>query len=196
MTNVAVLCRVSTGKQDLETQRDQLRDYCKRRGYRIIKEYAEVESAAGNESNLWNQIQFDCRNGAVPGHEKTYYDILIVWSVDRLPGARSGPYAILRSILRLREMAVDVESLQEPFLSTVGALGEAVLIPILGWIATQEREKISERTKAGLARARKAGRVRPRGKDRKPRKTRKDKGYSRKDWRRKRIREKKGVPSI
>ena len=57
-------------------------------------------------------------------------------------------------------------SLQEPYLDSLGPFAE-VVVSLLASIAKLEREKIRERTLAGLARARKAGRIggRPKAED-------------------------------
>jgi DNA invertase Pin-like site-specific DNA recombinase len=64
------------------------------------------------------------------------------------------------------DFAQRYRSLQESYIDTLGPFGD-VVISLLASIAKLEREKIRERTLAGLARARKAGRVggRPRAQD-------------------------------
>ena len=72
----------------------------------------------------------------------------------------------IKNILDLNEWGVKFISYQEPFLDTTHQLSE-MLIPIFAWIAKQEAKKISERTKAGLERAKREGKTlgRPRGND-------------------------------
>jgi len=55
-------------------------------------------------------------------------------------------------------MGVRFRSYTESYLDTLGAFGEAI-IAVLGCIAKQERQRISERVLAGLQRARKEGRI-------------------------------------
>jgi DNA invertase Pin-like site-specific DNA recombinase len=49
-------------------------------------------------------------------------------------------------------------SYSEPHFRTTGPAGE-LMIAVAAWIAEQERKRISERTRAGLAKARKQGRI-------------------------------------
>jgi putative DNA-invertase from lambdoid prophage Rac len=74
----------------------------------------------------------------------------LVWSADRL--SRQGPYETLEVVKRLSTYGVRFRSLQQPFLDTTNGFGE-VLLALFGWLASEERRLISERTKAGLKRA-------------------------------------------
>lgn len=77
--------------------------------------------------------------------------------------------AILQLIDRLKKCGVRVVSYQEPWTEAPGELAD-ILYAIAGWAARMESQRRSERTRAGLERARSQGRGR-RGKDRTPRRT-------------------------
>jgi DNA invertase Pin-like site-specific DNA recombinase len=64
----------------------------------------------------------------------------------------------LRLLEELRAWGVGWRSFQEAYIDTLGPFAE-VVIALLASIAKMEREKIRERTLAGLARARKQGRI-------------------------------------
>jgi DNA invertase Pin-like site-specific DNA recombinase len=66
--------------------------------------------------------------------------------------------ATLQHLQRLTSYGVNWRSLTEQYLDSCGIFRDAVL-SILATIAQQERVRISERVQAGLARARKHGRV-------------------------------------
>jgi DNA invertase Pin-like site-specific DNA recombinase len=87
---------------------------------------------------------------------KRRFDILLVWSPDRL--SRQGPYETLDVVKRLSAYGVRFRSLQQPFLDTCNGFGE-VLLALFGWLASEERRLISERTKCGMARARAKGHI-------------------------------------
>jgi DNA invertase Pin-like site-specific DNA recombinase len=59
-------------------------------------------------------------------------------------------------IEQLRAAGIRVLSHQESWLDTGGLVGELVLT-IFAWVAKQERERIGERVRAGLTRARAQG---------------------------------------
>jgi hypothetical protein len=59
-------------------------------------------------------------------------------------------------LTRLTQYGVQFESLQEQFFGTTGPFGD-MLIALFACMAKIERERISERTKAGVARARAEG---------------------------------------
>jgi len=145
---VAIYARVSTDDkgQDVENQLMQLREYCKAKGYSIFKEYTEYITGTGKKRRpAFEEMMEDAR--------KRKFDILLVWSYDRF--SRAGLKDI-HYINDLNEWGVKFVSYQESFLDTTSEMGE-LLLPIFAWIAKQEAKKISERTKAGLQRARSEG---------------------------------------
>jgi DNA invertase Pin-like site-specific DNA recombinase len=58
----------------------------------------------------------------------------------------------------LRGYGIQYLSYSEPHFRTTGPAGE-LMIAVAAWIAEQEHKRISERTIAGLAKARRAGRI-------------------------------------
>lgn len=128
--------RVSTKDQKLELQRSALIDY----GCEII--YEEKQSAAKNRPELQKLLK-----KIRPG------DSVVVWKIDRL--ARS-----LRELIDLvtgfRSEGVEFVSINDN-INTTTAQGRLVF-NLFGSFGEFERELISERTRAGLAEARKHGR--------------------------------------
>ena len=84
------------------------------------------------------------------------FDILLFWSLDRL--SREGTVETLNHLQRLTGYGVDYRSFAEQYLDSTGIFKEAV-IGILAAVAKQERVRLSERTIAGLERAKAQGRV-------------------------------------
>ena len=79
-------------------------------------------------------------------------DVLVVWKLDRL--GRSLPH-LVEVINGLRESGIGFRSLQEQIDTT--SAGGRFYLHILAALAEFERELISERTKAGMAAARRRG---------------------------------------
>ena len=90
------------------------------------------------------------------------FDLVVFWALDRL--TREGPLKTLLYLEQLASSDVKFKSFTEPMLDTTTPVGE-LLIPILSWVAKQERQRISDRTRAGLETARHKGKTlgRPRG---------------------------------
>ena len=84
------------------------------------------------------------------------FDALLFWSLDRL--SRQGALETLQHLNRLTGYGVQWRSLTEQHLDSTGLFREAV-ISILAVIAKQERIRLSERTRAGLERARRQGKA-------------------------------------
>jgi DNA invertase Pin-like site-specific DNA recombinase len=82
------------------------------------------------------------------------FDLLLFWSLDRL--TREGTYKTLAYLRRLTDAGVKFKSYTEQYIDSLGVFGEAI-IGVLAAVAAQERIRISERTKAGLARTRAQG---------------------------------------
>lgn len=144
----AIYARVSTDDkgQDTENQLIQLRQYCLAKNYEVYKEYTEYVSGTGKKKRpAFEELMEDAR--------RRKFDVLLVWSYDRF--SRAGLKDI-HYISDLNQWGVKFMSYQESFLDTTSEMGE-LLTPIFAWIAKQEAKKISERTKAGLVRAKQEG---------------------------------------
>jgi DNA invertase Pin-like site-specific DNA recombinase len=157
-TAVALYGRVSTKDkgQDTENQLRQLRHFAKTQGWKIVAEY--VDQASGKHSD---REQFKKLFSAASRRE---FDVVLFWSLDRL--SREGVVETLNHLQRLTSYAVNYRSFTEQYLDSTGLFKEAV-IGILAAVAKQERVRLSERTIAGLDRARAQGRVggRPKAED-------------------------------
>jgi DNA invertase Pin-like site-specific DNA recombinase len=84
------------------------------------------------------------------------FDVVWFWSLDRF--SREGVLETLHHLQRLAQYGVGYRSLTEQYLDSCGIFKDAVL-SILATIAKQERIRLSERVHAGLAKARREGRV-------------------------------------
>jgi DNA invertase Pin-like site-specific DNA recombinase len=148
---VALYARVNTkeGKgQDTENQLIQLRTFAGSQGWTVVHEY--VDRASGKRGD---REQFQKMFSAASRRE---FDIVLFWSLDRL--SREGTAETLNHLQRLTGYGVNYRSFTEQYLDSTGIFKEAV-IGILAAVARQERVRLSERTIAGLQRARSQGRV-------------------------------------
>jgi DNA invertase Pin-like site-specific DNA recombinase len=97
--------------------------------------------------------QFQKMFAAASRHE---FDCLLFWSLDRL--SREGTVETLNHLQRLTGYGVNYRSFTEQYLDSTGMFKEAV-IEILAAVAKQKRVRLSERSIAGLQRARAQGRI-------------------------------------
>ena len=155
---VALYARVSTKDkgQDTENQLRQLREFAAKQGWNVACEY--IDRASGKRGD---REQFQKMFAAASKRE---FDVLLFWSLDRL--SREGVVETLNHLQRLTGYGVNYRSFTEQYLDSTGIFKEAV-IGILAAIAKQERVRLSERTIAGLERAKAQGRVggRPKAED-------------------------------
>src|SRR5215467_11833056 len=143
LLRVGIYARVSTDDkgQDPLNQLLQLREFAAKQAWEVVQEYSDEMTA---------------KNGHRPGFKKMWndaeahrFDCLLFWSLDRL--TREGTFATLQYLRRLSDLGIKFKSYTEQYVDSLGVFGEAI-IGILPAVAQQERIRISERTKAGLAR--------------------------------------------
>ena len=148
---IAVYARVSTGKQDTENQLEQLREFVKNQeGWKLAETYVEVVSGSGKRA----RAQFDAMMLAASQRK---FDMLVFWALDRL--SREGIVRTLGYLEQLKGWGVGWRSYTQPFLDTGNEMTNGIVLSVLAAVAKQERISISVRTKAGLVRARRAGRI-------------------------------------
>ena len=160
MSKVAIYARVSNSDQIIETQLIPLREYCRRAGYEVIKEYIDHGfSGKDNKRPAFEQLLGDIRQGKV--------NCVVCYKLDRV--GRS-----LKHLLNLFEefsnRKVSFVSLSQN-IDTNTAEGR-MFLNMLMVLAEYERELIVARTLDGLERAKKQGKRlgRPAGKkDSRPR---------------------------
>ena len=148
-TRIALYARVSTkDKQETENQLRQLRQFASTQGWTVCYEF--IDHASGKRGD---RVQFQRMFEAASKRE---FDLLLFWSLDRL--SREGTVETLNHLQRLTGYGVNYRSFTEQYLDSTGIFKEAV-IGILAAVAKQERVRLSERTLAGLERARAQGRI-------------------------------------
>ncbi len=151
----AVYVRVSSVTQNPENQLAQISAYASALNIKVTSVYTDYDSGGRNDRKEFQMMLADADRGA--------FGLLLIWSLDRF--TREGISNTLGYLERLKRNGVAVRSVQESWLNTSDAGVGQLMLAIFAWLAKQERERIVERVKAGLQRARAAGTVlgRPRG---------------------------------
>lgn len=143
---IALYLRVSTDKQETENQAVQLREFAAKQGWQTVREYCDYESGSKSDRAEFQRMFTDA--------SRRKFDLVLFWALDRL--SREGVYQTLQHLNRLESYGVGFRSFTEPYFDSCGVFKEAV-IAIMATLAKQERVKRAERTKAGLARVKAAG---------------------------------------
>jgi len=146
--NIAIYSRVSTKDkgQDTENQAVQLREFADKQGWHVVREYTDRESGGTADRPEFQAMFADA--------SKRKFDLVLFWSLDRL--SREGVLETLQHLNRLTSYGVGFRSYTEQYFDSCGVFRDAV-IAIMATIAKQERIRLAERTKAGLAIARARG---------------------------------------
>ncbi len=160
-TRVALYARVSTTDQHTDAQVAALREYAAARGLEVEQECVYVDagvSGAKDRRPALDRMLADAR--------RRRFDAVACTKLDRLA----------RSVRHLLNLGAELESLGVDLIVLDQALDTStpsgrLLFALLGAIAEFERDLIRERTRAGLAAARRRGRHpgRPRALDRRSR---------------------------
>jgi DNA invertase Pin-like site-specific DNA recombinase len=148
---VAIYARVSTDDkgQDPENQLGELRAWVTNSGHKIVQEYVDNESGRkGTEKRKQFAALFD-------DAAKRKFDCVLFWALDRF--SREGMAQTIIYLQRLSSYGVAFHSYTEAHLATDNELVRNVLLALLSSLAKVEAQKISERTKAGMARAKEKG---------------------------------------
>jgi DNA invertase Pin-like site-specific DNA recombinase len=141
----AIYLRVSKERgQTIEAQRPEVEQLARARGFEVVQVYEEQASAAKHRPEYARMMK-DAKRGT--------FRALIVWALDRFGRSMVGN---LSDVLELDRIGVEVISVRESWLDTGGPVRN-LLLAIFSWVAEQERNRLIERTKAGLRAARERG---------------------------------------
>jgi DNA invertase Pin-like site-specific DNA recombinase len=150
---VAIYARVSTHDnkgQDPENQLLQLRAWCARAGQELVREYVEHESGTKGERDRKAVAEL------LAAAARREFDLVLFWSLDRF--SREAMVQTVGYLQRLQAHGVEFHSYtEEYYLATDNELVRNILLAVMASLAKVEAQRISERTKAGLARARAHG---------------------------------------
>lgn len=164
---VAIYARVSTDERTEQNQVPVLEEWSDARGWEVYDKYCDVGSAwqKADQKELRRLIE-DARLGK--------FQVVLVWALDRL--TRGGIGKIFHILDVLKEYGVKVYSQRETWTEVSSEL-QPLLFSVYAWVAEQESKRISDRTKAGMARAKAAGKHVGRPPGKKDRKQRPKAGY-------------------
>lgn len=141
----ALYVRVSTSDQNPQLQLDALRDLAERRGWVISGEYID-EGISGSKDRR-PELDRLMRDAV-----KARMDVVICWRFDRF--ARSVRHLVM-ALDEFRAKGIDFLSVNDGIDTSTPA--GRFTFHVIAAVAELERELIRERTKAGMAAARKRG---------------------------------------
>lgn len=143
----AIYVRVSTDKQTVENQVRELRQIAERRGWEVVTEYqdAGISGSKGREERPGlDEMLKDA--------QRRRFDVVMAWAIDRLGRSLID---LLGTIQALEACGVDLY-LDQQSIDTTTPAGR-LMFQITGAFAEFERSMIRQRVRAGLRRAKEAG---------------------------------------
>ena len=143
--SVAIYARVSTDKQKVDLQLDELREYIKRSGWTLYHEFIDQGFTGKNISRpAFKEMMDQAR--------QKKFTTLLVWKLDRLSRSLKD---LINTLDELGSLGIDFVSYDNK-IDTSTPTGKLVF-QVIGAVAEFERDIISERVKAGLNSARRKG---------------------------------------
>lgn len=142
---VVIYCRVSTKDQNINVQRDKLKEFIKAKNHELVEEYLdEAKSGVTSERPALIRLMEDAK--------AKKFEAVAVYKLDRF-GRSAGD--LYKNVEDLKNNGIDFISISDN-IDTSTHYGK-LLFGILAAFAEFERNIILERTRAGLERARKVG---------------------------------------
>ena len=146
---VCVYARCSTSDQQVSNQLIEVRDHCSKMGWEIVKEYID-EGLSGTLSRdkrpAFNEMIKD-------GYRKKF-DSVVCWDISRLGRSMKN---LIMFLSDMKDRDIGICSVRQGF-DTSTRMG-SIMYQFVGILSEWEALMISERTLAGLERARREGKT-------------------------------------
>ena len=143
---IAIYCRVSTEEQNNDSQLLQLRAFAAAQNWEIAAEFVDTITGGTADRPSFNSM--------FESAQRREFELLLFWSLDRL--TREGVLPTLKHLERLASCGISYKSFLEQYLDSRMPFNDT-FIAMRADQAKQEKLRISDRTKAGLAAARARG---------------------------------------
>lgn len=146
MANTIAYLRVSTVRQDLEKQRHEINEYCKRNGLKVDQWITtEISSRKNRKDRRINELLSKLRRG----------DTLIVSELSRLGRSLSEVTLIVEELINRK---INLAAIKQGIkINGKPNLAVKTIVWMFSMFAEIEKDLISERTKMGLAAAKARG---------------------------------------
>jgi DNA invertase Pin-like site-specific DNA recombinase len=133
VVRAAFYVRVSTGKQDMDLQLEELHRFAARRDWMLASAYTDIMSGASTRRPGLDRLLADAHAGR--------FDVVAVWKLDRLGRSLIHMVQVVDDLLG---KGVHVVSATEPHMDSTTPSGR-LMRNIVGSMAEYERELIRER---------------------------------------------------
>lgn len=146
MKRIAIYARVSTDRQKVESQLLALSNFAERSGWELAKQYIDEGFTGKNTAR-------PAFNEMLEAARKREFDVLLVWSLDRLSRSLRD---LVTTLDELSHYGVDFISFNDRGIDTTTPSGK-LMFHIIAAISQFERELIRERVIAGVKNAQAKG---------------------------------------
>ena len=147
LLKIGIYLRVSTTKQDYNSQLQAVTEYCQRKGYKDLEYFSETASGAKTRRPVLTKLLNPAQKGSIKK--------VVVYKMDRL--GRSLP-DLIKTINQLTASGCDFISISDSIDTSDDSPYARLQLGLLASIAEFERSLIRERVVSGLRAARAKGR--------------------------------------
>jgi len=151
IVRAVIYTRVSTEEQNPRSQLEVVREYCKQRGYEVVKVFEESISGSVDplERPVFRQLLNFARQHGV--------EVIVMYDLTRFYRAESPIEALQRLRKIMEDYRVFIDFAREPEIDD--PLLRELWFFIKSWFSSYERLQISLRTRCGLARLKSEGKL-------------------------------------
>lgn len=144
---IAIYTRVSTEQQESENQLLLLTEYAQRQGWEIGEVYTDTGSAFQHaDQKELKRLVSEC--------QRRHFEKILVYDLSRL--TRKGPLELMLLLRQFADKGAPIHSYLDTAINVPGEF-QPVLTAFYGVMARIFSTQLSERTKAGMARAKAQG---------------------------------------
>jgi DNA invertase Pin-like site-specific DNA recombinase len=143
----AIYARVSTDEQTVENQIKVLTEYAERQRWEVAEVYQDTGSAFQHtDQKQLTRLLSEC--------QRRGFEMVLVYDVSRL--SRKGPLELMNLLRQFANKNAPVHSYLDQAINVPSEF-QPVLVALYGMMARIFSTQLSQRTKAGMARAKAAG---------------------------------------
>jgi len=146
MKKTAIYYRVSTDKQDVDSQKWEVENWLRENNLKSDIVFSETISGAASHRPEYDKLMEMCARGKI-GH-------VVVYKMDRFG---RDAVRLLNDIMALEDMGINFIAVCTPPLNTINMPFRRVMLAMFAELAQLERQQIKDRIRAGIRAAKLRG---------------------------------------
>lgn len=151
----AIWARVSTEDQDTASQLAVLREWARKRGFEVVREFITEDSAWQHGNGAKGKVFDAQRSELIRGARHGDYTRILIWSLDRL--SRRGIKDTASILEDLDDVGVITCSYRQDWLETTDPRTRKLIVSVMSWLAEIYSADLSAAIRRGMGERKAAG---------------------------------------